>query len=159
MARARNKNATGEVVEALIEDRNELKPQDGLHAGKHHARLVGGMRGFIFERFALLVFHALTAVAAIPLAGLGHGPSLAPPVGRQGPAYIVAFLDTALGVAAHIALAAAGRDQLAFGGRPSWCFLRRRILFRGHPVLPCKDSNVMFLRQFHVSGGYVVKGR
>jgi hypothetical protein len=110
------------------------------------------MRGFIFEGLALLVFHALTAVAAIPLAGLGNGPGLTPPVGRQGPAYIVAFLDTALVVAAHIALAAAGRDQLAFGNRPSWCFRPRRILFRGHPVLR-KDFNVTFLRQFRVSGG------
>ena len=51
------------------------------------------MRGFIFEGLALLVFHALTAVAAIPLAGLGNGPSgLTPPVGRQGPAYIAASL-------------------------------------------------------------------
>ena len=42
-----------EQLEALVEHGNELEAQHGLHARQHHARLVGGVGCFLFQRLAM----------------------------------------------------------------------------------------------------------
>lgn len=43
--------------EALVEHRNELKPHKRLDARQHHASLVRGVSGFLFEALAMDLLH------------------------------------------------------------------------------------------------------
>jgi hypothetical protein len=52
-----NLPAFAQVLEALIEDRNELKAENRLNTRQDHARFVGRMGGLFLERFAVFVFH------------------------------------------------------------------------------------------------------
>jgi hypothetical protein len=53
--------ALAELLETLVENRDELEAHDGLHARKHHAGLVGGVRRLLFQRFPMEILHWLTA--------------------------------------------------------------------------------------------------
>ena len=45
--------AFAEVLESLIENRDQLKAEDGLDPRQHHACLIRRMRGLLFEGFAV----------------------------------------------------------------------------------------------------------
>ena len=45
--------AFAEVLEALVENRDQLETEDCLHARQHHACLVRRMRGLLFQGFAV----------------------------------------------------------------------------------------------------------
>lgn len=68
--------ALAQLFEALVEHGNQLKPQDSLHSGKHHARFIGRMSRFFFQCFPVNLLHPVTPAANGQSSPLSERPHL-----------------------------------------------------------------------------------
>jgi hypothetical protein len=59
-------------------------------------------------------------ISAIALSGFGLSLGVLAPVGGEGAADVVAFLELALGIATDVTLVSTGVDQLSLGSFGSW---------------------------------------